>query len=390
MKKSAGIFLGLFSIFILNIPCYADESNYMEDVKDKNEVILKYPEWIDEKTKDFKYPISPAMPVWGELDTYEEMVEVCTIPQDILKIISTQELTELVLNYPLISEIYLVGESELDGFETMKTNFNGIHELMERQDLYEVLKNEYENKDIIKVSEEEIFTTISQIELIEMILTDKEIIDDLTEKEKEETADLIYNKFIEKEKSNTYCKSSTFVYKNAFMNNTIDTIADVKENILQSSVNYVYTPKGTPVPVSVKTYSGSKWSDALTQEISKEYPQARAVYPADNRYNCHSYAWYNSSMNNSYWMNDPSAYWLDGSYREIGTTPISGGKKIIYWKTGSNGKMLIKHSGNVMQSTSTSATIVSKWGQGPVMIHDVNYVPAAYGYGTDTKYYTDK
>ena len=79
------------------------------------------------------------------------------------------------------------------------------------------------------------------------------------------------------------------------------------------------TPRGSYVVVI--TISDAEFTAQQKEQISatyrKEYPQATIVASASKKYNCHSYAWYLSSTNNKYWMNDPSKYMSDGSYLKL-------------------------------------------------------------------------
>lgn len=349
-------------------------------------MLLQPPDWINAETIEYHYPIVPGTQEWGMLNSYAEMVEVCSIPKDILNSISTKELIELVMEYPLLSELYLVGANEADGFAVMQMNFNGLAELMERSDLIDVMMDTYKKQDVLKIADDEVFYTIAQTELMELILTDKKVVERMDKSVKQKFADLAYQKYIEKQQSEAYCKESGFVYKIALENGTVDTIAGVIKTSKSTTSTYVLTPKGTKVIVYQYPYLGSEWASKLTSQIVTDYPKARVIYPADNRYNCHSYAWHNSSRSNIFWMNDPSAYWSDGSYRAIGTSPVSGGSKIIYYMTKADGSKKVLHSGNVLSYTSTSSLIISKWGNGPVMQHAMDYVPASYG--QNNIYYT--
>ncbi len=81
--------------------------------------------------------------------------------------------------------------------------------------------------------------------------------------------------------------------------------------------DYVQTPNGTEVLVRV-TVNDLYPEDiaALDAEMNAKYPDATLIASSSIRYNCHSYAWYQQSTDNPYWMGDPSAYYTDGSYTE--------------------------------------------------------------------------
>ncbi len=72
-----------------------------------------------------------------------------------------------------------------------------------------------------------------------------------------------------------------------------------------SSETYVKTPNGSKVNVIKYSYKGDAWANTLTNQYKKAYPLATLLRNADNRYNCHSYAWYKQKTGNKYWMNSP-------------------------------------------------------------------------------------
>lgn len=69
-------------------------------------------------------------------------------------------------------------------------------------------------------------------------------------------------------------------------------------------------------------------------------------------------------------MNDPSAYMTDGSYTYIGTSPTGNAQKVYYSYSGG------EHSG-VVTNYSTQQ-ITSKWGEGPLVRHNVYDCPYFY------------
>lgn len=54
----------------------------------------------------YTFPVKPGTSEWNELIDHTQMVEACKIPEDLLHNMTTDELIETVLNYPLLMEIY--------------------------------------------------------------------------------------------------------------------------------------------------------------------------------------------------------------------------------------------------------------------------------------------
>lgn len=136
----------------------------------------------------------------------------------------------------------------------------------------------------------------------------------------------------------------------------------------------VKTPKGTSVQAIVFTVDfSSTEKTAINNKYKSLYPNATYISTATKKYNCHSYAWYNQSTANAYWINDPNdnTFWTDGSYKWICNadggqsipSQVPDGAKVSYG--------LADHSA-VKYSTTKYR---SKWGQGPLMQHAPGYDP---------------
>jgi len=60
--------------------------------------------------KMWDYPIKPGTKEWLKLEDNDSKVKACQIPEKILATISTNDLFKLVLDYPLIYDIYAFNE----------------------------------------------------------------------------------------------------------------------------------------------------------------------------------------------------------------------------------------------------------------------------------------
>ena len=108
---------------------------------------------------------------------------------------------------------------------------------------------------------------------------------------------------------------------------------------------------------------------------------ATRLAPATAKYNCHSYAWYSQSELNTIWINDPSAFYSDGSYCEVSTPKV--GDIICYFDdkgTATTSDDSNEHSGvvtavssgisNGLCGNSDLVTVTSKWGYGGLYSHN--------------------
>lgn len=105
----------------------------------------------------------------------------------------------------------------------------------------------------------------------------------------------------------------------------------------------------------------------LTNALLTQHPNAIMRGSATNKYNCHSYAWYNNSIYNNIWLyasingnNQLSKYWTNDLY--VSCTQSSAEK--VYYPSGD-------HSAIVL----SNGKYLSKWGAGPLMEHDYDDCP---------------
>ena len=91
------------------------------------------------------YPVKPGMEEWKKFQSNEEMVNVCQIPENILSSLSTEELTELCLEYLLLWDIFAFNNLN-HGVDKLFRDFNGIRELYKRKDVSSSLTKRYIQK----------------------------------------------------------------------------------------------------------------------------------------------------------------------------------------------------------------------------------------------------
>ncbi len=151
----------------------------------------------------------------------------------------------------------------------------------------------------------------------------------------------------------------------------------------------IYTSKGTSISA---LYALNDFT-ASTKENFKNYfinifPSVAFISEATTKYNCHSYAWYNRSSQNTVWLNDPSTYITDGIYVE---STGNVGDILCYYDSSNT----IIHSAVVTARTSpyvnsiddlNNVQVTSKWGMSPLFSHKGSVQP--YEETTSIKYYT--
>ncbi len=252
----------------------------------------------------------------------------------------------------------------------LEENPSYINKINENDYYREIIENESEN--------------IIQNIFMETALVQEEFINQLNEEFKSQLLEEVSDKVMEKEQSDLY---SAYVYT---WYDLVDKnlVNEVKQNLLESETNinarsttyYVKTPKGSSVEVYKLGHNASESAAAYNYTV-KNYPNALIIGAATTNYNCHTYAWYSQSTNNIYWMNNPGKYMEDGSYSKVGTTPTAVNQKVCYIQYPLTNPYI--HSGIVYKISGTTITLQSKWGAGPLVIHNVSYSP----YGGTPIYY---
>jgi len=90
--------------------------------------------------KTYEFPIIPGSQKWAMLSTGQEMVDICQIPDSILRSLTTQALAQTCLNYPLFFQHTALND-ERKAIDVMIKGFNGLNELTLRKDgLNELIK----------------------------------------------------------------------------------------------------------------------------------------------------------------------------------------------------------------------------------------------------------
>ncbi len=321
----------------------------------------------------YDFPVTPDDDGWKEFTTKQEMLDVCQIPQNKLENMTTEALLETVLNYPLIGT-YTAFNSIEDACAVMSDDFNGFDELFSRSDISEILMEKYSGVQVVTAKEVEIVPTEEFFlpSTIEYLFACDEIKNgEYSDKQAEEVYDLLDEKMKERESAGIYSTASE-VYANYMLQKSGVNMLQAGENFKKVTIK---TPKGSVIP---EAYSRSpEYTKAEIKEINewydKEWPLAKRVSSATIKYNCHSYAWYNRSTSNAYWIDKgpASIYVKDGIYSKYtGGTARSG--MIYYYNGGEHSGVAI---GTEMVSGAQVFYVRSKWGSAPLYEHPFNYCP---------------
>lgn len=97
-------------------------------------------------------PIKRSSEEWKQLSP-EEKHAICQIPDDILATMPTEDLIRAYLNYPYIA-IMAAYDNWMAGFNRVYRDFNGLRELLKRDDNAQKLYELYQRNNQAKLSRE--------------------------------------------------------------------------------------------------------------------------------------------------------------------------------------------------------------------------------------------
>ena len=143
------------------------------------------------------YPVKPGSQEWDSFTSGLQMREACQIPEEILKGLSTKDLLELCLNYPMWLD-YTASNDERTGISFMINRFNGLDELIKRKEGVFELINAYKEYPVLTQIQEpssKDYYTPYKLPFIELLLADDAFIKQLNEQESVELGRIVVEKY---------------------------------------------------------------------------------------------------------------------------------------------------------------------------------------------------
>ena len=322
---------------------------------------------------DYEFLAARDAEKWGSIVGLDNRFEACSISDEIITRLSTEEMANLIVHFPLNYLIFTYN----DPFEAVKLVFDKspLHShFAKRSDAGNVLAEIF-SRTVVDMSIERScydnrLDTLSYVnEMFLDYLVASRIVGGSLDSQH---LDMIkssaeYKIATRKTESMTFSSYSTLPL---FM-------------IVSSAAS-------TPT-YSISTFFGKSLRVLTLDEMSNteiinctnlavtNYPNAIVRGSATKKYNCHSYAWYRQSLNNSIWLNSIydgslqlSKYWTNDLYVSC---PQESAEKVFY----ANGD----HSAIVLPN----GNYLSKWGAWPLMEHAPTDCPYE---STGMQYYKER
>lgn len=136
--------------------------------------------------KPYVFPIRPGSAEWAQIKTSKDMDKVSVIPDDMLKTLSTKALLITCLNYPRIIDIFMADDVQ-SGFDFYSKKFNGLSELLKRDDLNNVLLKSYMEFDMQSKTMKDYEGKLNpmQVGLLELLIAQEITVSNLNKEEKQ-------------------------------------------------------------------------------------------------------------------------------------------------------------------------------------------------------------
>lgn len=97
--------------------------------------------YYPENYSGYRFPVLPGTEEWP-YDNHQKMIDICQVTKEICDNLSTDELLQTVLSYPLAGDMYAFDDGDV-WYNIFKRNFIGLQEFEKRPDAKEVLKVRY-------------------------------------------------------------------------------------------------------------------------------------------------------------------------------------------------------------------------------------------------------
>ena len=94
-----------------------------------------------QKANKWIYPVNTEE--WSKIQKRKDRIEACQIPKRVISSLTTEELTELCLQYPYIENVLSFNNLN-SGLNKLFRDFNGIGVLFEREDVTKELLKQYQ------------------------------------------------------------------------------------------------------------------------------------------------------------------------------------------------------------------------------------------------------
>ena len=318
----------------------------------------------------------PAIDVqaWTDILLLEDRFAASEVPAARLAKMTTEALVKSMMNYPLNYLIFVFNEPK-SAIDLIVKNSSLHQEFLNRQDALDVFVEMYSRAQLDMSPDKSDFDgnydslSYTNAMFLDCFLGTKMIANIERSSEKQRLGDVVKQKL---EMRLTDIETFSLFSINPLLtidhNAALGVVSDVQFRSSSYSVTTTYTPLGHLIEVLHIDEMTADEMEQITNDCIFHYPNALVRGSSTCDYNCHSYAWIDSTVENTYWLNATSQsqefqlskFWVSDAYENC----YEAEGKVVYYSQGD-------HSGVVLPN----GKYLSKWGAGPLMEHDPTYCP---------------
>ncbi|MBQ3246167.1 MAG: hypothetical protein IJB06_05570 [Bacteroidales bacterium] len=381
MKKHLSL---LSVLFIMSVSCQTELID-IPDIDELSSLTKSFTiESIDADTPIVFLP-EKDKDIWTRIETLEDRFAACSVSQERLDSMTTEALGKSILNYPL-NYLVFVYNDPMYAIDLIIKNSAVHRELLSRDDAAETMVDLYTkttlDKNNVKSSvygSDSVVLSYTNTIFLDYFMASG-FVNSLDNIEvKQELTKSVKNKLSMRLQESD--KFSSLSINPLLSINKVESLDIDTKSTKATTTRSIYTYFGQELIGYVFDEATPYELDQMTIAATTYYPDAIIRGPATRRYNCHSYAWHDSSTDNDVWLNATlddfttlqlSKYWTKDLY--ISCTATEAEK--VHYPSGDHSAIKLSN-GNYL----------SKWGQWPLMEHTLTYCPYYY---TDINYYKER
>lgn len=316
------------------------------------------------------------MKAWTDIESLEDRFEACRVSETRLSNMTTEALVKSMMNYPLNYLVFVYNDPKI-AINLIIENSPLHQEFLSRIDAAEVFVNMYASAELDmnldKSNYDGDYTSLSYTNTMFMDhFIGADVLQGLRNTSiKQKLTDAVSEKLLSRlQNTNIF---SMFSIEPLLTIDKVESlgVASISTRAYVTSTVTVYTSWGQEITAYTMSSTSSTEAAQMENQARSEYPSAIVKGPATCSYNCHSYAWHNSSTENNHWINsyltDPTnlqikRYWTGDLYEETDTFTPDVEK--VFYSNGDHSAILLAN-GNYQ----------SKWGAWPLMEHALRDCP---------------
>lgn len=168
---------------------------------DKNHIVEPTSSCFPNVIDSYKYPITPGTNEWNQLSSIDEAFQVCQLPEQTLKSISTKSLIDAIAHNPMFVGQYLLSSScPIETWNRLFSKLNCVQELFNRDASGEALIDYYKEIDFscIKSNVWDSNNDFERLMGVEFLFTKQEILQQLNHQKKQELIQALLSNYIQK------------------------------------------------------------------------------------------------------------------------------------------------------------------------------------------------